>query len=354
MEARRNGFVPGFCTLSVGGEVRKLILSAMTVAAAAAAAQPPSGSTVELRPGVVIDPERRVAYVMNPRGGIDAVGLSGGELVWHSDDAARPLASSGDVVVAQAEPPKRRAQAANELQVRVLDARTGRQRVAIEQTLPPGTRANVVDTAEGAFAVRARSTPAEATLAWEFVEAPRQGVPPGTFDASGALNTEQRPAPEAAQAKSPSTTGVVRVDLRSGKASSLQPGEELPAWAQRRADVPAEQRVASIPGDQFLSADGRHVLTSTRVADDRVFDKYQWTVFERNGRRLGTLRDYRSHAAFIVVGSSIVYEIGPFERRTERGVVTEPLRVRAVDLSKGEEQWARAVRDTEYRGPFPP
>jgi hypothetical protein len=119
--------------------------------------------------------------------------------------------------------------------------------------------------------------------------------------------------------------------------------------------VPAELRVASIPGDQFLSADGRHVMTSTRVADDRTFDKYQWTVFERSGgRRLGTLRDYRSHAAFIVVGSSIVYEIGPFERRTERGVVTEPLKVRAVDLSKGEEQWARTVRDTEYRGPLPP
>jgi hypothetical protein len=334
--------------------VRKLIISAMTVAAAAAAAQPPAGGTVELRPGVVIDPERRVAYVMNPKGGIDAVGLGRGELVWHSDAAAKPLASSGDVVVAQAEPPKPGAQS-NELRVRVLDARTGQQRVAIEHALPAGTRANVVDTAEGAFAVRARSVPTEATLAWEFVEAPRQGVPPGTFDTSGALNTEQRPAPEAAQVKSPSTTGVVRVDLRSGRASSLPPGESLPSWAQRRADVPAEQRVASIAGDQFLSADGRHVMTSARVADDRVLEKYEWTVFERSsGRRLGTLRDYRSNAAFIVVGSSIVYEVGPVERRTERGLVTEPLRVRAVDLSKGAEQWARAVRDTTYRGPFPP
>jgi hypothetical protein len=346
---------PAFATLSMEGGVRKLILSVMIVAAAAAAAQPPTGGTVELRPGVVIDPERRVAYVMNPRGGIDAVGLGRGELVWHSDDAERPLSSSGDVIVAQAEPAKPRAQGANELQVRVLDARTGRQRVAAQQTLPPGTRANVVDTAEGAFVVRARSTAAEATLVWEFVEGPRQGVPPGTFDSSGALNTEERPALEAAPAKAPSTAGVVRVDLRNGRASSLPPGESLPSWAQRRADVPAEMRVASIPGDQFLSADGRHVMTSTRVADDRTFDKYQWTVFERSGgRRLGTLRDYRSHAAFIVVGSSIVYEIGPFERRTERGVVTEPLRVRAVDLSKGEEQWARAVRDTEYRGPLPP
>ena len=86
--------------------MRKLILSTMVVAAAAAAAQPPAGGTVELRPGVVIDPERRVAYVMNPKGGIDAVGLGRGELVWHSDDAARPLASSGDSVVAQAEPPR--------------------------------------------------------------------------------------------------------------------------------------------------------------------------------------------------------------------------------------------------------
>ena len=95
-------------------------------------------------------------------------------------------------------------------------------------------------------------------------------------------------------------------------------------------------------------------MTSERIADDSVWEKYQWTVFERqSGRRLGTLRDYRSHAPFIVVGSSILYETGPFERRTDREVVSEPLRLRAVDLTKGVLLWSRQIRDTKYRGTLP-
>ena len=51
--------------------------------------QQPETGPVELRPGVIVDPQRRVAYVMNPEGGSDAIGLGRGELLWHSNDAAR-------------------------------------------------------------------------------------------------------------------------------------------------------------------------------------------------------------------------------------------------------------------------
>ena len=118
-------------------------------------AQQPASSVVELRPGVVIDPQRRVAYVMNPKGGVDALGLGRGELVWHGGQAARPLAASGAVVVAQAELPK----PGNELQVRLLDARTGRLNRSIRHPLPAGTRTMVVGTAEGTFDVQALAHP---------------------------------------------------------------------------------------------------------------------------------------------------------------------------------------------------
>ena len=285
---------------------------------------------------------------MNPEGGSDAIGLGRGELLWHSNDAARPVAAGADVLVAQAESRT----PTNQLQLRTLDPRTGRRRLAATHTLPAGTRATVVDTHEGEFNLRGRATSAEATLSWEFVSRPLQGVNPGALDIiNPPTERVDKPAQRAAAAL-PSNSGVIRIDLTSGRASDVsgQAGFER----GRTADVPIEQRLPSVTGEQFSSVDGRHVMTSERIADDSVWEKYQWTVFERqSGRRLGTLRDYRSHAPFIVVGSSILYETGPFERRTDREVVSEPLRLRAVDLTKGVLLWSRQIRDTKYRGTLP-
>ena len=312
-----------------------------------AAQQPPPAAPVELRPGVVVDPARRVVYVMNPKGGIDALRLDRGGVLWHSEQAARPLAVAGAVLVAQIEAPAPN----NQLRMRTLDARTGRSRQIITHALPEGTRATVVGNVQGAFNIQAIASGTEATLAWEFVDRPLQGVKPGALDVD-APPAAERAAAAKAPAALPTTTGVVRIDLSSGAASAV-PGDK-PALAPRRADVAPEARMPGVTGEQFLSADGRHVLTSERVGDDSVWEKYEWTVFERaSARRLGSLRDYRSHAPFMVVGTTIFYETGPYERRTEKGLISEPLRLRAVDLTKGAQIWAREIRDTTYRGPFP-
>ena len=288
-------------------------------------AQQPPSTAVELRPGVVIDPQRRVAYVMNPKGGVDAVGLGRGELVWHSDQAARPIGATAALLVAQAELPK----PGNELQVRLLDVRTGRLNRSVRHALPTGTRTMVVGTAEGTFEVQALLSASDATLAWQFVAVPLQGVRPGALEVDQPA-AERQATPESAP--QPTTSGVIRIDLPTGRASNLTASDKV-SIPTRQADVPAEAQIGSVTGQQFLSVDGRHVIASERVADDSVWDKYQWTVYERgSGLRLGMLRDYRSHAPFVIVGSSIIYETGPFERRTEQGLISEPLRVRTVEL----------------------
>lgn len=315
------------------------------------AAQPSvTQEPVELRPGVVVDAARRVAYVMNPKGGVDALRLERGAVMWHSDQAARPVTAAGDLVVAQAEVPR----PGNELQLRMLDARTGRSRRAAAHILPQGTRATVVGNVAGAFSLQAIASGMEATLAWEFVDRPLQGVRPGALDVGVPPAERAAAQAQAAPDADLSTrTGVFRLDLGSGKSADAPAGETV-AFAARRADVPTDARVSALAGQQFASADGRHVLTSERISDDSVWDKYQWTVFETaTGRRLGSLLDYRSHAPFIVVGTSIIYETGPFERRTEKGVISEPLRLRSVNLTTATLQWAREIRDTTYRGPFP-
>ena len=145
--------------------------------------------------------------------------------------------------------------------------------------------------------------------------------------------------------------GNLRFDLTSGR---LAAAAAATAVTPRPADARQAERLASVSGVQFVSADGRHILSSQRVSDDRTWDKYQWTVFERaTGKPVGLLRDYRSHAPFVVVDAQIVYEVGPYVRRTAGGLVEQPLQIRAVSLATGNEQWSRPVRDTTYRGPLP-
>lgn len=329
-----------------------LCLCPFTFSVPMAAQQSPAGA-VELRPGVVIDAAREIAYVMDPKGGIDAVRLARGQLVWHSNEAARPLSATGGLLLAQAEVPN----AGNELQLRTLDANTGRMRRAMTHLLPGGTRATVVGTVEGTFLVQATATGTEATLLWEFEARPLQGVKPGALDID-APEDERAVAPLQQQHLQPRATiepasGVVRVELRSGRTSAA-PQDQKVSLVARALEAAPEMRIAAITGQQFVSADGRHVLASERIGDDSVWDKYQWTILERaTGRRVGAITDYRSYAPFMVVGDVIYYETGPLERRTDAGMVSEPLRLRAVNLSTSAVVWTRDIRDTTYRGPFP-
>jgi len=54
----------------------------------------------EVVPGVVVDPGRSAAYVMSPAGGIDAIDLDSGRLLWSTMRAAMPLVIAGGRVVA--------------------------------------------------------------------------------------------------------------------------------------------------------------------------------------------------------------------------------------------------------------
>jgi hypothetical protein len=122
----------------------------------------------------------------------------------------------------------------------------------------------------------------------------------------------------------------------------------------RSNQLPAPERVASLPTPQYLSADGRHVLVSERVGDARVFERYRLTIFDRaTQQRIGAISSHLAQVAFVVNGSQMIYETGPYSRRVGNDVVSEPLKVRSVDLATGKEIWNRPVRDTVVRTPPP-
>ena len=308
---------------------------------ASAAGPSPAGVTA-LHDGVVIDPSGETAYVMGASGGIDALNLASGAVKWTTAAAAKPLMMADGTLLAQAAPGAR-----GELALVTVDAGGGSPQRRIEVELPAGVRARVQEGPAEAFRIRAfPGGEGTAIVAWTFTAAPLRGAP------------SQSEAPlvnEAARASAPAageTEGALRLDLAAGRATPLSPAE-LEALTPAPDARPARSAVGG--ARQLSSADQRHVLRSERVADPAQWrTPYRWTVSDNENGTLGALQAPVSMAPFVVVGSRLFYVAQPSRRRSGQGIVSEPLRLRAMDLKSGAEVWATPVLDPAYRGPLPP
>ena len=304
----------------------------------------PGAQAAALHDGVVIDADGGAAYVMSPQGGIDALDLTTGNVMWKSAAAAKPLLVKGGTLVAQA-----RSGRSGELLVVALDAKRGaeRERVAVE--IPASLRAQVTDGPSQAFRVEAFSSADSIFVTWTA------GL--NLQGAQGALLTPEEPEGavpndssinKRAAAAEP-LRGAARLDLTAGRAVALpfEKAQEMRAVAEkagRRADGPR----------RLTSLDGRHVLHSERSGADKLWTPYRWTVTDAAGRTVGTVDAPVSMAPFVVSGSRILYVAQPAMRVEGKKTIEEPLRLRALDLKTGAEMWSAVVTDTAYRGPFPP
>jgi hypothetical protein len=330
----------------------------------------------QLSPGVIVDPDRREAYVMSPRGGIVAVDLAEGAPVWRTKNAAKPLSLAGELLVGQAEAPG----PDNELRIVTLDtSRRGKQVTEALVKLPPGVQPTIDSSLNRSFTAEVRPEPREAAVAWEFVEQPLRGIAPGPMEvlpgeAPPAVSAATPPARQGEVAPVPVgapepggeatvVRGAARVNLSSGTVTATEAtrmpapsppvvsaGDSAPA-----SDLGPNELLPGVPQPQFLSADGRHVLSSQRVADDPEWDKYQWTILERDGgSRVGEFRTHLRYAPFFVEDTHVIYQTPPYARRQGRRMMQEPLQLRAVDLNTGARVWSQPVRDTVDRQPPPP
>ena len=323
-------------------------------------------STFELSPGVVVDTDRHEAYVMNPGGGIVAVDLEGGKEVWRSTEAAKPLAVAGDLLVSQAEP----AGPNDALRIVSLHTRKGgapETRGAV--VLPPGVQPMIDQTLNRSFIARAQPVAGDAEVFWEFVERPLRGVASGPVEVLPGEAPPEMVAepPGAVPAAAPTVEpgeatvvrGAARVALADGRVTPMAtPSVEVgaaPGAGPLAAAPGVAPTISGIPEPQFLSADGRHVMSSKRVGNESVWDKYAWKIFDRNsGRELGEVRTHVRYAPFFVSDPRVIYQIEPYARRVGENIVEEPMQIRAADLQTGERLWSHAVRDVTDREPPPP
>lgn len=316
---------------------------ALALTICALAVEVSANESVELTDGVIVDLAKGRVYLMKPESAIESISIDNGEVVWTNENAAKPLALQNNKLVSQAE----LADTSNVLSLVVLDVENdGRIVSSSPVTLPPNVSAFVDEGLTGRFRSRAVAFDQDAFISWEYQAIPRQGMIMGPAE-EDPVQTNRAP-----QMSAPASS-TIKLNLQTGETTEIEqqdmPLDAAQAFTLGRGAAPTDPTMS-------LSADGRHTLQYERVADDREWDKYVWTITDNEtGDEIGQMKSHLSQSVFVIVNSdTIIYETGAFMHRTDAGLQSEPRSVRAVNLESGDEIWSRPLRDTAYRGEFPP
>jgi hypothetical protein len=314
---------------------------------------------------------------MNPRDGIDAVDLASGRSLWSTTRASKPVILEGDLLLAQADAPGK----GNTLRLVGLDvAKAGQVTFEADVELPEGVGVSIADGLGTSFRVAAWTHGNAIVLSWKFSELYVGGPPPK--DTGGLART---------------VTGAVKIEPKAGQARPLGP-DETPAPpapkapAKIVAGAPAGQlwntgtvvaTTKRVPANgksgtalarwncatgealpdvalfgaeytqRYPSADQHHLLASK--ADRAAALPWHWLIFSiESGSRVAEVHMDSAGAPFYVWRNMLVYESPPEQRVVAGKRIDEPLRLRALDLGSGRELWTWPIRDTAYRGPYPP
>ncbi len=303
-----------------------ILLAAFTSLAAPGQAQ-------TLQRGVVIDIDNAQAIIMLPEGGIDALSLSDGSRRWHSKQADMPVALNGGSLLALAGPAKR-----GLIHYAFIDPANGAERGSHFASLPTPARALVDDRLGEQFAIKADDD----LLFWDY----RHEAVTGAL-----LASDQGPTPDgeasvetSKESSAIALSGTLRMDASQSKliAESGAPdaGKALP--------VEIGQPQAGMPR-RFRSADAAHVLVSSEAADGG----YRWRIEDAKGQPIGEFDLGWSYLPFIVVDQAVLLVRPLGLRFADQPQIDFPTLV-AFDLKSGLPRWQREIRDTAFRGPFPP
>ena len=304
-----------------------------------------------LRPGVVVDSNGSVLYMMSPGGGARAVDVLSGRSVWYTEEAAKPLLVSNGLLVALKDAPKSEpgSPASQYLEVMLLRAADGQKQRTV-RVPTAGLDWSAIDDGPGiSLQMAASAENASVVLSW-FVEGNKlTGVAPPRAPTGAGRS--------AAATAGKTNGGRARINIETGQVET-ESVDTTTAERLTRLDTARESQSSNLsgaPGVGYLSADGRHVLTSQVVGDDRdLKTKYLWTISSvADGRRIGEVHSPFPRAPFFVSGTKLVFESRPYAIRVNDKIIREPLTLRAVDLAFGAVAWSFPLRDTTFYGPFP-
>ncbi len=332
----------------------------------------------EFRPGVIVDPNRHIAYLMRPTNGVTAIDLVGGKIAWTSLAGDKPLITTGTRVVAQAEIAERR----DLLRLVVLRADDGAQILHADATLPTPVRAGIDDTPAGSFTTTAHERDGRVAVSWAFSsrvltgmdsDAPATSQTAGVVEidvTTGSLASRPRDAGDDQDQLSPAVRRAMAADKippapwRAGTLLAttvrVRDGKDrivLKRWRAQSGE--ALEDVILFPTEErwtvrFPSADGEHLLVSR--PPEAAESTYTWRIFSlATGRIVADVAGHGPAAWFFLAGGVLVHDVRPSGRLVGgRFVIEQPLRIRGIRLTDGTEVWSHPIRDPTLHQAYPP
>ncbi|MDO1449179.1 sialidase family protein [Rhodocytophaga aerolata] len=311
-------------------------------------------NSVTLSPGVVINIDKKTTYIMSPNGGIDAINLETGKKIWNNKSTDKPIGFALNYLISQTAS----IFAENTLQIAALNATTGTQTFSKKLTLPEGVKASVVDTFSHSFAAIAESVDGNIQVNWQFAQfedpMSQKGLPPGTEERIHGQEDNSMAAPSTIDTIV-TKSGLFQINLSTGNVSTnIVVNDSIETNISPVKALTNLENTGDISVNQFLSANEQHILVSQQV-DNQSWEKYNLIIFERKtNTRIGEFKSHFSFIPFIVIGSHIFYVTQPYTRRTPKGIIEEPLKIRAYDLKTNKVLWSRQIRDTTSQKILPP
>ena len=312
----------------------------------------------ELAQGVIVDSARSRVYVMNPEGGIDAVALSNGAMLATTARGAKPLLLDDGALLAQAE--------GKEEVLSLVSLRTQDLEPAftVDVPLPGGVQAPVNDRLGLSFQASARIDRNMILVQWRSMQRTITAVPtrePGHVRTGFARIDPRDGRLIASGAGEPSTEEILggaakifaaapRCESSSLVAAIQYDGDQvtLRRWNTAGELLPDTRLFGGELTFQNFSRDCRHLLASKKA------DGWHWYIFSvASGERVAEISSSLPSAEFFVWEDRLMYE-APAVQKLISGQLTmvQPHRLQAIDFT-GKELWARPIRDTGYRGPYP-
>ena len=344
-------------------------LAALLMASAAAAGP--------LLPCGVADPGGRTGFVTNARGGIDAVDLATGDLLWDVDAARRPALADDERLYAWAPVD------GNGLRVLAFDRSKGGKPLLESEPVVFPDWVRVEEAPGRSFTTRWRLDKGRLILDWEA-----RSWFSGPHATPQAEAEARRRA--AGQARIDVETGQVETAAAEAPAAPPPPPKDLEKavirWQGAAGDAQAALVLEEADGRQKLSlwswdADkvrepkelrgGKRLLVLPTI-DERCLcvrdasprpdqgegppdrDRYGWSIFAADGGEPLAQAPYEAGTECVaVVGPRVFYLVaGPFKGPIDKPFV-RPRRLQAFDLRTGKALWDRPVEGKMCAPPAP-
>lgn len=306
--------------------------SFLTLCAAAFINSSFASDDTQLRTGILYDQTTQSVVTMLPDGGVAAIDIQSGENRWLSAAADKPLAIVDGQLISQKQSPK-----PQELTLVFQNLNTGDALNNVNLAMPSGVAPTVVDGAAHQFNLQWSHSAPSNQLQWTFRGGAAQGIAPAE-----AFTNRSASFSDGGQ------SGLIDLDLNARTASlNSRSITEVNARV-----VIEKQLLTDIPGRQFISQNGQHILVSNRIDSDTKLS-YQWQLFDRSGQLLMQKVSAHSYAPFLVAGDQLLI-IEPATGQVINGELhRNPPNLKAINLSSGQDSWSTSVRPIAYFGPMP-